>query len=87
MDYRIAVDCEHPGCACIPQERTLTGVRLATAYVPFQKLCTVLPPMEALAAGTLFPELFSPYTKREFSCLEEDICHLPYDIRGRVPHD
>ena len=48
---------------CIPQETTIKDVRLAAAYVPFQRLCTLLSPVEALKAGTAFPELYSPYKK------------------------
>ncbi|MEF2112537.1 spore coat associated protein CotJA [Clostridium frigoriphilum] len=36
-------------------------VRLAAAYVPYQKLCTIFSPLEALKRGTAFPELYSPY--------------------------
>lgn len=46
---------------CIPQETVLRNVRLARAYVPFQKLCSLYPPIEALKRGTAFPELYSPY--------------------------
>lgn len=37
--------------------------KLATAYVPFQKLCNIFEPMEALCKGTLFPELYDGWTK------------------------
>lgn len=47
--------------ACIPQEMTITNVKLANAYVPFQKFCSLYPPLEALMKGTAFPELFSPF--------------------------
>jgi hypothetical protein len=47
--------------ACIPQETVIRNVRLAAAYVPYQKLCTLLSPVEALTLGTAFPELYSPY--------------------------
>lgn len=47
--------------SCIPQETTIRNVRLAAAYVPFQKMCTLFNPIEALKNGTAFPELFSPY--------------------------
>ncbi|AUG58998.1 spore coat associated protein CotJA [Acetivibrio saccincola] len=50
----------HPA-PCIPQETVLRNVRLARAYVPFQKLCSLYPPIEALKRGTAFPELYSPY--------------------------
>jgi len=46
---------------CIPQETVIKNVRLAAAYVPFQKLCTLFAPLEALKRGTAFPELYSPY--------------------------
>ena len=46
---------------CIPQETLIRDVRLATAYVPYQKLCTLFTPIEALKRGTAFPELYSPY--------------------------
>ena len=49
------------GYHCIPQETCLCNVKLARAYVPFQKLCSVFPHLEGLAKGTIFPELFSPY--------------------------
>jgi hypothetical protein len=50
---------------CIPQETVIRNVRLAAAYVPYQKLCTLLPPLEALSLGTAFPELYSPYEKKD----------------------
>lgn len=50
---------------CIPQETVIRDVRLAMAYVPFQKMCTLFPPMEALKKGTAFPELFSPYEGKD----------------------
>lgn len=46
---------------CIPQETVIKNVRLAAAYVPYQKLCTLFSPLEALKRGTAFPELYSPY--------------------------
>ncbi|TYQ14674.1 UNVERIFIED_CONTAM: spore coat associated protein JA (CotJA) [Acetivibrio alkalicellulosi] len=49
------------GMPCIPQETVLRNVRLARAYVPFQKMCSVYSPIEALEKGTAFPELYSPY--------------------------
>lgn len=53
----------HPshGYHCIPQEMIIRDVKLARAYVPFQRLCSTFPTIEALCKGTLFPELFSPY--------------------------
>jgi hypothetical protein len=46
---------------CIPQETVIENVRLAAAYVPYQCLCTLFTPIEALKRGTAFPELYSPY--------------------------
>ena len=46
---------------CIPQETQINGVRLAMAYVPWQKFCTLFSPIEALKRGTAFPERYSPY--------------------------
>lgn len=54
-----------PSGKCIPQETVIKDVLLARAYVPFQKLCTLFSPMEALKRGTAFPELFSPYDRKE----------------------
>ncbi|WP_243154671.1 spore coat associated protein CotJA [Clostridium thermarum] len=54
-----------PSGKCIPQETVIKDVLLARAYVPFQKLCTLFSPMEALKRGTAFPELFSPYDGKE----------------------
>ena len=50
---------------CIPQETVIESVRLAAAYVPYQKFCTVFSPIEGLARGTAFPELVSPYESKE----------------------
>ncbi|HHV95460.1 MAG TPA: spore coat associated protein CotJA [Clostridiaceae bacterium] len=52
---------------CIPQETVICNVRLARAYVPFQRLCSLYSPEEALNKGTAFPELYSPYYKAEKS--------------------
>ena len=46
---------------CITQETVIKHVRLAAVYVPYQKLCTLFTPLEALKRGTAFPELYSPY--------------------------
>lgn len=54
-------------CPCIPQETVINNVRLARAYVPFQKLCNLFTPEEALDKGTVFPELYSPYSKKEYA--------------------
>lgn len=50
---------------CIPQETVIEGVRLAAAYVPYQKFCTRFSPLEGLMRGTVFPELVSPYEGRD----------------------
>lgn len=50
--------------SCIPQETVINNVRLAAAYVPYQKLCSIFSPKEALKHGTAFPELFSPYDSK-----------------------
>ncbi len=50
-----------PMSNCIPQETVIRDVRLAAAYVPYQNLCTLFSPIEALKRGTVFPELYSPY--------------------------
>lgn len=47
--------------ACRPFDDTIVVDRLARAYVPMQKLCTLLEPTEALLSGTIFPELVSFY--------------------------
>lgn len=51
---------------CIPQETVIRNVRLAAAYVPYQRLCTLLSPINSLKAGTVFPELFSPYRRKRY---------------------
>jgi hypothetical protein len=50
---------------CIPQELVIDNVRLAAAYVPYQYLCELFNPIEALAKGTAFPELYSPYDRHD----------------------
>ena len=57
-----------PMCNCIPQETEIKGVRLAMAYVPWQKFCTTFSPIEALKRGTAFPELYSPYEGKDYKC-------------------
>lgn len=54
-----------PVGTCIPQEMVIRNVRLAAAYVPYQQMCNLLDPMEALAYGTIFPELYSPYEGKD----------------------
>lgn len=51
--------------SCIPQETEIKDVRLAAAYVPFQILCDLFTPLQALNKGTAFPELYSPYEGKE----------------------
>ena len=46
---------------CRAFEPTITDVRLAQAYVPVQKLCGLMEPVQALLAGTVFPELVDIY--------------------------
>ncbi|ABN51654.1 MAG TPA: spore coat associated protein CotJA [Hungateiclostridium thermocellum] len=38
-------------------------MKLAHAYVPFQHMSCIFPPVKGLNAGTIFPELYSPYGK------------------------
>ncbi len=57
-----------PMCNCIPQETEIKGIRLAMAYVPWQKFCTTFSPIEALKRGTAFPELYSPYEGKNKKC-------------------
>ena len=60
-------------CECISQETSIDCVNLAQAYVPFQKFCHIWQPLKSLIAGTIFPELFSPYKKREYVNLEPEV--------------
>jgi hypothetical protein len=66
-------DKQHSRRPCTPQETSISCVMLATAYVPFQKFCGTWPPLKSLIAGTAFPELFSPYCKREYVNLEPEV--------------
>lgn len=50
-----------PMMKCIPQEMVIKNVRLAAAYVPWQNMCELFKPLEALRRGTAFPELYSPF--------------------------
>lgn len=61
-------------CTCIPQEMVIRNVRLAAAYVPYQQMCTLLSPMEALMHGTIFPELYSPYKGKDKKCKPTPEC-------------
>lgn len=38
-----------------------SGMELARAYVPIQRLGKLYTPAQALETGTLFPELYRPY--------------------------
>lgn len=58
---------------CIPQETSIHCVRLATAYVPFQRYCGVWSLCRSLTTGTAFPELYSPYCKGEYVNLEPEV--------------
>lgn len=40
-------------------------LRLAEAYIPYQRYGRIFNPREALEKGTLFPELYRPYHKRK----------------------
>lgn len=68
-----AKDSQQGRCACFPQETSIDCVRLAQAYVPFQKFCGIWPPLRSLLSGTIFPELYSPYRKTEYVNLEPEI--------------
>ncbi|PYG89955.1 spore coat associated protein JA (CotJA) [Ruminiclostridium sufflavum DSM 19573] len=52
---------------CIPQETSIHNVRLARAYVPFEKMCETFMPIKGLKRGTIFPPLYDAYgwEKRE----------------------
>jgi len=58
---------------CVPLETPITNVRLATAYVPFQKICDTFSPSVALRKGTMFPPLYNAYgwSRRE-GIVEDD---------------
>ncbi len=46
---------------CITPPFMPADPQLAHAYVPFQTLVCIYPPMKGLCAGTIFPELDRPY--------------------------
>lgn len=46
---------------CIPMPFMPAMPQLAHAYVPFQFLNCLYPPMKGLDSGTIFPELDRPY--------------------------
>ena len=39
----------------------MASVKLAQAYVPWQRYGAIYSPQEALEKGTLFPDLYRPY--------------------------
>lgn len=39
----------------------IPNMMLAKAYVPFQQMMCIYPPMKGLERGTIFPELDRPY--------------------------
>jgi hypothetical protein len=49
------------GSACVPLETPIMNVRLAHAYVPWQRLCGTMSPLQSLKEGTIFPELTGHY--------------------------
>jgi len=65
---------------CIPQETTIENVRLAAAYVPYETLCVLFPPMEALRRGTCFPELYSPYEGEDKKSILLEMCKKERDL-------
>lgn len=46
--------CSHSS-NCVPQETSIRDVRLAAAYVPYQKFCTMFSPIESLNERNYFP--------------------------------
>jgi hypothetical protein len=44
------------------------GLELAQAYIPYQEYTKSYCPEEALAKGTMFPELYRPYDGRGKMC-------------------
>ncbi len=52
---------------CVPQEIIIRNVKLARAYVPFQRFCSIFSPEEGLHKGTAFPELYQPYISKDMS--------------------
>lgn len=49
-----AIERYHPG-------NNMRNMKLAHAYIPFQKYTENYPPETALNRGTLYPELWMPY--------------------------
>ena len=66
---------------CVPQETIIEKVRLAAAYVPYQYICTLFTPFEALRRGTAFPELYSPYKGEDKKYRP---CHMEISKKERL---
>lgn len=73
-----------PPQPCIPHEIVLKNLKLARAYVPFQKFCTVFSPEEGLRKGTAFPELYEPYIAKEMMKLQMPL-HMPTPMPKIIP--
>ena len=52
---------ENMNTECVDRETELRDMKLAHAYVPFQKLCPTFMPLTALKKGTIFPGLVNVY--------------------------
>lgn len=81
-----------PPQPCIPQETVLRNLKLARAYVPFQKFCTIFSPEEGLKKGTAFPELYEPYIHKEMVKVQMPMqTHMPMpkiiQVREEVKDD
>lgn len=50
--------------SCIPFETIIEVNSLARAYVPFQKFCSMYNGEKGLVRGTVFPELYRTYCKK-----------------------
>lgn len=46
---------------CVPYDKNIEVTGLAKAYIPMQKICELLTPMQSIINGTVFPELVSYY--------------------------
>ena len=42
------------------------GLELARAYIPYQQYTKAWSPEEALERGTMFPELYRPYSPHDY---------------------
>ena len=67
---------------CVPQETVIKDVRLAAAYVPYENLCALFTPVEALKRGTAFPELYSPYEGKA-----KEACLMKWDGKERETYE